>query len=229
METPSASYILSRAAFLVVVLMIVLFAISFIKKKQRQSAIIAELQSITSDSSFFKQFYAEEAQKSLIRAIGLIAESNSLDVDPNTTINLGMGIKTDYFSNDFANKEPMPRERIIRTCLRSNYENFLKLGYKADFQTLTAMKAGDFPPIPTGPQSGKKPEIYYLISPAISPGMDKVIANLEIRPPSADKQGKSTDIEIAAAKELARELANASIIEDAVRDRIIAGLTTPNP
>lgn len=224
MEAPSPRYILTRAAFIIAAMVAVLFVWGFIKKKQRQSAITAELQSITSDSSFFQQFYPEAARKSLIRAIGLIAEANTLGLTPDTAIDRGLGIKEKFFENEMEEYDIPVREKIIRTSLRSNYENFLKLGFKADFQTIAAMKEGELPAIPSGPQAGRKPEIANLIDPAISPGMEKVIANLEIRPPNPDNH-KPTVIEIAAAKQLARDLSDARIIEEPVRDRILEGLS----
>ena len=227
MEAPSPRYIITRAAFLITALFVVLFTISFVKRKQRQSAIIVELKSISSDSSFFQQFYAADAQKSLIRAIALIAEANQLGMAPETAIDRGLGIEPVFFSSDTEPDEPAPREKIIRSTLRSNYENFLKLGYKADFHTLEAMKKGDLPAIPVGPEAGKKPVVASLIDPAISPGIDKVIANLEIRPPQGERSAPS-DIEIAAAKQLARDLGDAKIIEEPARDRIIDKLAEPS-
>jgi len=224
MEAPSPSYILSRAVFLVTLLVAVVCGYSFVKKKQRQAAITAELESITSDSSFFQQFYADDARKSLVRAIGLIAEANALGIPPDDTITRGMGIKPEFFANDAKHEDPPPRQKIIRTCLRANYENFLKLGYLADFHTLTAMKNGELPPIPAGPQYGQKPVISSLISPEISPGMEKVIANLELRPPQAEPQPPSA-IEIAAAKQLANDLSEARLIEEPVRDQILESLS----
>ena len=93
---------------------------------------------------------------------------------------------------------------------------------------LKAMQKGDLPPIPAGPQSGSKPVISHLIPPALSPGMDKLIANLEIRPPQAD-DAPPTDIQLAAAKQLARDLAEARIIEEKVCDKILDGLTQKPP
>ncbi len=223
MEAPSPRYILTRAAFLIALLVAVLFGYSFFKKFQRRSAITDELQSITSDSSFFQQFYAADARKSLIRAIGLIAEANGLGVPPEKAIDRGMGLKDKWFENELEKRDPPTREKIIRTCLRSNYENFLKMGYIGDFHTLDAMKSGELPPIPSGPNVGRLPEIANLISSEISPGMEKVIANLEIRPPQSEPT-KPTDIQIAAAKQLARDLSDARIIEEPVRDRIIKAL-----
>jgi hypothetical protein len=226
MESPSPRYIITRVVFLIAAIFVVLTGISFVKKKQRQSAIIAELKSISSDSSFFKQFYPEDAQKSLVRAVALIAEANQLGIPPEKAIDRGLGIEEVFFSTDTNPYEPTAREKIIRNSLGSNYENFLKLGYKADFHTLDAMREGKLPILTEGPLAGKKPTIATLIDPAVSPGIDKVIANLEIRPPQTESH-VPTDIEIAAAKQLARDLADAKIIEEPVRDRIIAKLSQP--
>jgi hypothetical protein len=224
MESPNIRYILTRTIFLIVVLFAILSGIQYIKKKQRQSAIIAELKSISSDSSFFKQFYQEDAQKTLIRAIALIAEANQLGIPPETAIDRGLGIEEVFFNSNTNPYEPTPREKIIRSSLGSNYENFLKLGYKADFHTLESMRDGSLPTLEDGPTAGKKPVIANLIDPSLSPGIDKVIANLEIRPPQVENRVPS-DIEIAAAKQLTRDLADAKIIEEPVRDRIIEKLS----
>jgi hypothetical protein len=219
-------YIVTRTVFIIVALFGVLYAISFIKKKQRQSAIIAELKSISSDSSFFKQFNPEDAQKSLVRAVALIAEAKQLGIAPEKAIDRGLGIEDVFFKSDTDPYEPTAREKIIRNSLGGNYENFLKLGYQADFHTLESMREGNLPTLTEGLWAGKKPVIATLIGPSISPGIDKVIANLEIRPPQTESHAP-TDIEVAAAKQLARDLADAKIIEEPVRDRILAKLSEP--
>ena len=159
MEAPSPRYILSRAVFLIVSVVVVLSCVSFYKKKQRQAAVIADLKSLSSDSSFFQQFYAEDAQKALIRAVALIAEANALGIPPESAIDRAIGIETKNFFAEEKPAEPTTREELIRTSLRANYENFLKLGYNADFPTLETMKAGSLPPIPSGPEAGKKPVV----------------------------------------------------------------------
>jgi hypothetical protein len=228
MEAPSPRYILSRAFFLIATVVVVLSCVSFYKKKQRESAILADLKSISSDSSFFQQFYAEDAQKSLVRAVARIAEANELGIPPESSINRALGIETKSFFAEEKPADPTYRQEIIRTNLRANYENFLKLGYTADFHTLEAMKAGSLPPIPSGPEAGKKPVIGTFISATISPGLEKVIANLEIRPPQADNRVLS-DLEIASAKQLAYSLADAKLIEEPIRDKIIKALSKPVP
>jgi hypothetical protein len=224
MEAPSPRYILTRAAFLITAGFVILYGMSFTKKMQRKSAIFAELKSITSDSSYFQQFYAEDAQKSLIRAIGLMAEVNELGVPPDQAIDRALGIEPAYFKVEEKHEEPLPREKIIRSNLANNYENFRKLGYKPDFQTLSTMKEGILPPIPSGPEAGKKPIIATLITPSASPGIEKVIANLEIRPPGRETI-PPTDLQIAAATELIKDMIEAHLIEESVRPRLIESLT----
>ncbi|MEO5715058.1 MAG: hypothetical protein ABIT37_16385 [Luteolibacter sp.] len=224
MEAPSPRYILTRAVFLIAAVVVVLYGVSFIKRKQRQSAIVAELKSIASDSSFFQQFYAADAQKSLVKAIALMAEANQLGLSPDKSIDGGLGIERKYFTTDEEMKEPSAHDKIIRSSLRSNYENFGKLGYTADFHTLQGMKTGELPAIPSGPQSGQKPEIGTIIDPALSPGMERVIANLELRP-ARPENAKPSDVEVAAAKQLARDLYEAGIIEESARDRILEKLS----
>jgi len=226
MDALSPRYILTRAVFLVAALVALSYGWSYFKTYQRKTAITHELKSITSDSSFFQQFYAEDAKKTLIRAIGLIAEANRLGVLPETAIDRGLGVEPRLFASDSDLEEPPPRLKIIRSCLRANYENFLKLGYTGEFRTLVDMKEGVLPPIPSGPDQGKRAIIGTLIDPALSPGIEKVLANLEIRPPGSLGLAP-TDIETAAAKRLARELAHAGVIEEKVREKIEAKLSEP--
>ncbi len=227
MEAPSPRYILTRAVFLILAVIVALYGVRFVKKMQRRAAIVAELRSLSSDSSYFQQFYADAAQKSLVRAIGLIAEANTLGIPPEIAIKKSQGIETKLFAEDSDDEEPPLKQKIITTSLRANYENFLKLGYQADFHTLQEMKDGKLPPIPNGPASGKTPVVATLIDAAVSPGIEKVIANLEIRPPSDARA--PTDIEVAAAKQLAKDLSDAKIIEEPVRDKILKALTKPTP
>lgn len=228
MEAPSPRYILTRAAFIIALVVVVLYGISFFKRYQRQAGIVAELKLISSESSFFKQFNPEDARKSLVRAVALVAEAKELGQAPDTTIDRALGVEKKYFNTDGGRAEPPPRDKLIRQSLRSNYENFLKIGYKPDFHTLAAMKEGALPPIPSGTDAGKRAIIGSIIDPALSPGIDTVIANLEIRPPQLEDRAR-TDVETALAKQLARDLAYARVIEESVSERILGDLSNPPP
>lgn len=211
---------LTRALFVIALLVAFGYGVSFFKTYQRKSALIADLRVICGESSYFRQFTSEEAEKTLVRAIGLLAEADSLGLDVNRAIESGLGLRELWSIEKTDAEEITPSQQIIRASLRGNYENFIKLGYRADFHTLKAMKAGTLTPLASGPLVGRTPIVKPLIPAAASSGMEKVIANLELSPPdSAD--APRTDVQLAAAKQLARDLAIAGIIEEAARDRII--------
>lgn len=218
-------YIVTRSIFLIALLAAGLSAWSYFKKNQRRDDLVRQLRTITTDPSFFRQFDAEEARKSLVRGVGLIAEATLLGLPADEVVNRAMGTEKDWLDAGDTTTEDLPlRERLIRDCLRVNYENFIKIGYSADAGTLDEARQGRLPPIPIGPHAGAKAEIQTLIRPDLSPGIDRVLPNLEIRPPTAKTDGRPSDIETAAARKLARDLADAAVIEEAARDRILQGL-----
>ena len=97
---------------------------------------------------------------------------------------------------------------------------------ESDFPTVSEMKSGELPPIPSGPQAGRRAVIATVIDPALSPGLEKVVANLTIRPPT-ETGTERNDVETAAAKQLAGRLASAGVIERGVSDRITEALSAP--
>jgi len=228
MEPRHIRYILTRSAAAIVLIVAILYGVDMLKKKQRKDTIISNLKSVCSDSSFFNQFHAADARKALVRGVGLIAEARLLGLDPDETLDGGLGIEKKYFSVDKDDGGTPIRESIIRKCLRANYENFLKLGYTADYHTLQGMKGGELPSVRTGPTAGSRAEIGTIIDVALSPGLDRVIANLEIRPPRIPGT-PMTDVEIARAKQLAKDLSEAGVIETAAAERITASLTPKPP
>lgn len=227
MESPTARYIITRAILAICLLVALMIGINFYKKRQRQSLIASELRTITSDGSYFQQFYAEEASKSLLRAIALIGEARRLGVTPEQSIDRAIGLKEGgAFASDTVRDEITPRQQVVRHSLQTNWTSFLKLGYDTDFATLQTFREGRIPPIPTGPEAGKPAEIGTIIDPALSPGLEKVIANLELRP-ARPANHQPTDIEIAAAKKFANDLVLAGILEQQMKDKIIEKLSGP--
>ena len=103
-------------------------------------------------------------------------------------------------------------------------DHLLKLGFTPHPRFLVPMRQGELPPIQSGPQSGRRPEIHTIIQPVLSPGLEKVVANLQFRPPGLSDHSL-TDIQIASAKRLATELSQAGSNGDAVRTRVLEALS----
>lgn len=229
MDPQQVRYVISRAVTSILLIIAVLYGFGMFKKKQRKDKLFADLKSVCSDSSYFRQFDPVDAQKTLIKGVGLVAEAKLMGIDPNDAISRGLGIEEKYFMLDEEKKNEEPiRERIIRNSLRSNYENLIKVGYTPDFHTLGALKNGELPPVRNGPSAGSRAEIGMIIDPTLSPGLNLIVANLEIRPPK--KPGTPmTDVEITAAKELAKDLSSAKILEKEATTRIIEHYTPKIP
>lgn len=228
MEQPNIRIILVRSAYLVGGLIVFLYVFGLYKKWNRQSDVIAALRQVTGDSSYFHQFSEDEARKTLIRALGLVAEAATLGIEPDKAIDKALGLGGEWFKNELAEDDTPQNLRIIRSSLRANYDNLLKLGFKPDYATFSALKNGDLPGIPSGSFAGRKPEIRTLIPAEISPGIEKVIANLQIVPPDSSST-KLSDIQIAAAKQLAKDLYYAQLIEEKTSIRIEKALSEPEP
>lgn len=218
-------YILTRAIVVLLVAVGCVYGNNLYRKNERKKAIDAELKSICSESSYFRQFYEDAAKKSLVKALALLAEAENIGQPVDDTINRALGIQKKLLTTDADREPPPPSKEITHRTLLANYQNFLKLGYQPDYQTLSQMKNGELPRIPTGPEEGKTAEIVPLIPAKLSPGIEKVIANLELRPPGKLER-PMTDLEIAAAKQMASDLAGAGFIEATVRDRITAEIAT---
>ncbi len=215
--------IITRTIFVIVLIVAGLYALSYFKKKGRQDDIVEELKSLSSESSFFGQFTGVEARRTMVRAVGLIAEANNLGLAPEETIERGLGLEKATFEMDSKDDKATERQKLIRKTLRLNYENFRKLGYKADFQTLESMRMGELPTIQDGARAGKKAVVGVVIDERLSPGMDCVLANLEIRP-AEEVRGVTTDVEIAAARALVVDLATANVIDRVAEQRILKDL-----
>lgn len=225
MNLPSPATLVTRFALILGLIIALLYGYGYLKKKQRISALVTEAQTLATDSSFFHQFYPEDSRKTLVRSIGLIAAANELGMPPSSFIDRILGLEKSVFDSD-EETEIDPRQKLIRRTLASNYDNFRKLGYVANPQTLADLREGRLPAIPSGPMARSKAEVGTIIDPALSPGLEKIVANLQIRPPR-EENAPPSDVEIAAAKRLANDLAGAGVIESAVRDRLIRDLTPP--
>ena len=111
----------------------------------------------------------------------------------------------------------------MRQTLLHNYENCRKLGLFTRRDAAAVLRTGELPAIEQGPATGQQPVIARILDPSFAPGLDKVVANLEIRPPDEPPAADGIPRD-AAARKLARSLAEEGVIDtDAVR-RIEAAL-----
>lgn len=194
-----------------------MFAHKHYSRHVAKKEIVAEMQSITTDSSFYRQFEAETAHATLLKSIALIQQANDLGLTPTELFDRVFQYdQLDDFGGSASTNYPV-KEELARNTLISAYEAAKRLEILDDTADLGDLLDGRMPITLSG-----TPVILPLIDPELSPGLEKVIPNLEILPSDrADSKRKLTAIETAAARKLAKDLSSAGLIENTIADRII--------
>ena len=216
-----------RYAFLALLFFILLiFGLKWWGKQKTGKQIVTELQSLTSTTSSFGQFYEADAQKSLFLTISYLHRGEKkLGLSPRDLLDKVFNTQKEG-GGIFDQSDPSrprrvdPGEALIRSAILRNYENSKRLGFFSQSLSLEALARGEAPQIQTGPASGKIARIGHIISPEVSPGIEKIIPNLIIAPPEREDH-HPTEFEITRAKGLATSLYDASLLEGKARDRII--------
>ena len=191
-----------------------------IRNYRDQGRRLEELRSLTSQSSFFRQFYPADADRALLTAMAVMRESEMGGTAPADLLDKCFHVSKEYLSTG-DNRLPAD-EQLIRRTLTDNYENCRKLGLFAKRESVQRLRKGELPAITNGPSSGDTPFVARVIDPAIAPALDKAVANLEIRPPGSVHA--KDDVERAAAHQLTRDLSDSGIIDAAATARIHAAL-----
>ncbi|MEM1082549.1 MAG: hypothetical protein AAGI48_00370 [Verrucomicrobiota bacterium] len=214
--------ILRYVVLLVVLLVVTMFGLKHYNRYEERKEIVAALQGATSDSSFYRQFEAEDAKKTLLECIALIHRAGELGVTPTQLFDRVYQRKgSDDFGGYSAPEYPV-KEKLVRDALTAAYQACERLEI-LDPTSIRDLREGRMPSHVTD-----TPVILPLIDPELSPGIEKIIPNLEIFPGNkAGKNRELSSIEISAARRLARDLASAGLIEKTVSQRIIDHYTTP--
>jgi hypothetical protein len=210
---PRVAQILKLAVFGALALVAFGIGSKHYKRHARKTELLSEIRTLVSEASFYRSLGADQARATLLRGAALLDEAKSLGLEPSACLDLvfqrepGPEASFDEFA-DFPIREKMARETLLRT-----YQHATQLNLFDAPDARAALAAGSLPEI------SPKPTIVTLIDPAISPGLEKVVPNLELRPAGAAAE-TATDIGIAAALNLAADLCSARIIDHEAEQRI---------
>ncbi len=210
---PRAATLLKWAIFLVIAVFAVGYGSKHYKKHARKEALVAEMRTAVSEASFYRSITEEGARGVLLSGVAKIEEAKTLGLEPSAYFDRvfkhesGKKIDGDEF-HDYPAREKLARETLLRA-----HQHAIELGLLATPENRKSMAAGEMPEVEA------KPVIACIIDTTISPGIEKVVPNLELRP-SAAKTGPRTDLEIAAGRNLAGDLYSAQIIDREAEARI---------
>lgn len=219
---PRVATVLKVAVFAVIALVVFSFSSKHYRKFKRKAVLVDEMRTLVSEASFYRSLTEADARGALLKGIAKIEESKSLGVEPSAYFDLvfkrekGGDDPTDEFE-DHPSREKLARETLLRA-----HQHAVQLKLLETAESRLELADGRIPNV------SPKPVIACVIEPSISPGLEKVVPNLELKPGDAKKEAP-TDLEIAAARNLASDLLSAQIIDRETEKRITEHFRPPPP
>lgn len=210
---PRVATVLKLAIFAIIALVVFSVGSKHYKKFKRKEALVSEMRTLVSEASFYRSLTEADARGVFLKGIAKVEEAKSLGVEPSAYFDLvferdkGNDDPTDEF-DDYPAREKLARETLLRA-----HQHAVQLKLVETPEARLDLADGKMPDV------SPKPVIACTIDPAISPGLEKVVPNLELVPGDKKKEAP-TDLEIAAARNLAADLYSAQIIDREAEKRI---------
>lgn len=206
-----------------ILLALALVGYKFYKRHSDKNELIASMRTDVSEASFYRSLSEEEAKRTFLRGIARIERATKLGMEPEAFFDRVFDRK-EKKSSGYDDDAGYPvREKLVRVTLLRGYQHARQLGL---LEFLRDLESGEIPPI------HPKPVIGTIIDPALSPGLEKAVPNLELRANRDTPNRELSDLEIAAARELIRDLADAKLIVEETAKRLLehyAPKTTVTP
>lgn len=209
-----------------VMLVVALVGLGFLNKHYQRhrdkEQLVRELRTLTSEASFYRSFEASQARATLLECIARVERARQLGLPVNELADRVFG-RDEGLGFGEQPEGDSAAERLVRRTLVLGHEAASKLAL-LDPDPLAELADGR---LPAG-HPGGRPQIVPLIDPAVAPGFEKIVPNLELRPPGESTE-EPTTVELAAARQLAEDLASAGVIERNAARRILEIYQTPLP
>lgn len=213
---------LKLAVFAVLALVALSFGSKHYKKFNRKAALVNEMRTLVSEASFYRSLTEADARAAMLRGVAKIEEAKSLGMEPTEYFDrvFKREKSKDEASNEF---EDFPaREKLARETLLRAHQHAVQLKLVETPEARQELAQGNMPDVTP------KPVIAFIIDPAISPGLEKVVPNFDLLPGDLKKEAP-TDLEIAVARNLATDLYSAQIIDRDAEKRINEHFRPPAP
>lgn len=191
---------------------------------REKGELVELLRELTSEASFYRQFDRAGAERVLLRAVAAVEDARQRGLPADELFDRVYDRK-DTGRYDYRSTDNYPvDEQLVRRTLDHAWRAADELGLLRS-RSLKELRDGTMPSA-----EGGRPVVLPLIDPKTFPGLEKIVPNLEIHPAAAGGAERVLDsVETAAARELARDLASARVIEDSVSQRILEHYRTPAP
>ncbi|WP_193211284.1 hypothetical protein [Luteolibacter marinus] len=203
---PRVAATLKWALFCLIAFVAFVIGSKHYKKFARKESLAEEMRTLVADSSFYRSVSGDAARATLLKGIAMVEEARSLGLEPTAYFDLVFKHEESFLSTDTKGTEHPIREKLVRETLIRGYQHAQQLDLLGDRDAISVLREGELPDVTP------KPVFAYIIDPALSPGLEKVVPNLDLRPPGEPAK-EPTDLEITAARVLAGDLQSAMIID----------------
>jgi hypothetical protein len=211
---PRVANILKWAVYGLLAFVTFIYVSRYRQRETRKDQIVSDMRGLVSEASFFRAMTEKDARTTFLRGISLLYDAKQLGLESSDVFNRVFETKEkdknsggDEF-NDYPSREKLARETFTRA-----YQHAGQLGLIASPQEVAELRQGELPNTPT------RSAIICVIDPAIAPGLEKVVANFELRP-FDNKNAAPTETDIAAARNLANDLVSSQIIDRETETKI---------
>jgi hypothetical protein len=211
---PRVAAILKWALYGLIAFMTFIFVSRHHKRETRKDEIVADMRGLVSEASFYRAISEKDARTTFLRGIALLYDAKQLGMEPAAVFNRVFEREDKDKSASGDEFEDYPsREKLARESLTRAYQHAEQLGLLAGPEEVAALRQGELPSTPV------RTAIICVIDPAISPGLEKVVPNFELRP-FDNKNAAPNDTDIAAARNLATALVSSQIIDRETEEKI---------
>ncbi len=212
---PRVASILKFALLALVTVVLGGYVMKHVRLKKKIDKLAAEMRTLVSDTSFYKAPTVDAAQSTLFKGIALMYDAKALGLEPSDYMNeVFPHEKKDKVGMDDEFEEHPAREKLARDTYQRGYQMAQQFNLLDSPEKVQALRDGRMPDVKP------KPVVACIIDPTLSPGMEKIVPNLDLRPAGTKLDAPPTDMEVAAAKGLCSDLYSARVIESDADSRI---------
>ncbi|MCW1926324.1 hypothetical protein OKA05_27465 [Luteolibacter arcticus] len=210
---PRVAAILKWTLYGVLALATFIYVSRYQKREKRKDQIVADMRGLVSEASFYRAMTEKDARTTFLRGIALLHDAKQLGEDPTVVFNRVFDDKENKSDSDDEFDDYPSREKLARETFNRAYQHAGQLGLLAGPEEVAALRQGELPGTPA------RSAIICVIDPAVAPGLEKVVPNFELRP-FDNKNAAPNDTDIAAARNLASDLASSQIIDRETESKI---------
>jgi hypothetical protein len=186
------------------------------KLQKKTEKLASEMRTLVSDTTFYRSPTVESAHAAYFKGIALLADAKALGLEPSAYFDeVFPHKKKDKVGLDDEFEDHPAREKLARETYQRGYQMAEHFGMLDSPEKIAELREGKMPA-----DVKPKPVVACIIDPALSPGMEKIVPNLDLRAPGSKSDAPPTDLEVAAAKNLCSDLYAARVIESDADSRI---------